>query len=323
MPSPRALITGGAGFIGSHVADAFLSDGYEVVIVDDLSSGHRENVPAAAEFHLLDVRSAEMGPLVANGRFDVLCHLAAQAEVRASVANPAADASKNILGSLNLLEAVRHAAHRPRFVFSSTGGAVYGDLLQPPSVEDQPKDPESPYGVAKLSIEFYLAYYARVQGVDAITLRYANVYGPRQDPNGEAFVVAIFCDRLLDNRPLTVNGTGKQTRDYVFVGDVARANVLAARASLARGRRVDDRAFNIGTGVPTSVNELAEALQRAAGIRVPIEFAPSLAGEQQDSFVSIDKARQQLGWAPEVSLERGLTDTFAWFRDRRVSRPSS
>ncbi len=319
MPSPRALVTGGAGFIGSHVADALLADGYEVVVVDDLSCGHRENVPLAAEFRHLDVRDPEMGPLVADGRFDVLCHLAAQIDVRASVADPAADASKNILGSLNVLEAVRRAQHRPRFVFSSTGGAVYGDFLPPPSVEDQPKDPESPYGIAKLSVEFYLGYYARVHGLDAVTLRYANVYGPRQDPQGEAGVVAIFCERLLGDRPLMVNGTGEQTRDYVFVGDVARANLLASRASLAPARCLDDRAFNIGTSIPTSVNELAAALQHAAGTKLPVEFAPPRPGEQQRSFVNIGKAMKHLAWTPEVSLVRGLADTLAWFRGRPAS----
>src|SRR6185312_11966514 len=223
----RALVTGGAGFIGSHVSAALLAADHDVVVVDDLSHGKRANVPAGARFEHLDIRSQEAALLVREGRFDSLFMLAAQMDVRISVADPGADASCNIIGTLNLLEAARHAAHRPRVVFSSTGGAVYGDSSTPPSAEESAKDPESPYGISKLSVEYYLAYYARTHGLDTVALRYANVYGPRQDPHGEAGVVAIFCQRLLDSRPITVFGNGRQTRDYVFVADVARANVIA------------------------------------------------------------------------------------------------
>jgi UDP-glucose 4-epimerase len=321
VPTPsRALVTGGAGFIGSHVSDALLATGYEVVIVDDLSTGRRENVPGAARLEHLDIASPQAAALVRDGRFDVICHLAAQIDVRLSVADPVADATRNILGTLNLLEAARHASPRPRVVFSSTGGAVYGDFVDPPSVEDQPKDPESPYGVAKLSTEFYLAYYARVHGLDTVVLRYSNVYGPRQNPEGEAGVVSIFCQRLLASRPLTIFGTGEQTRDYVFVADVAAANVLGARATLPAARRLDDRAFNIGTAVPTSVLQLASSLQRAAGSVLPVEFTPPRPGEQQRSFVAIQKAARLLGWTPAVCLERGLADTYQWFRQRREGR---
>jgi UDP-glucose 4-epimerase len=314
--SPRALVTGGAGFIGSHVSDALLAAGYDVVIADDLSTGRRENLPASAQFEPIDVGSAAAGKLIRDGRFDVICHLAAQIDVRLSVADPVADATGNILAALNLLEAVRHSAHRTRVVFSSTGGAVYGDFVAPPSVEDQPKDPESPYGVAKLSIEYYLGYYARVHGLDAVSLRYSNVYGPRQNPEGEAGVVSIFCQRMLADRPLTLFGTGEQTRDYVFVGDVAAANVLAARAVLPRAGRLDDRAFNIGTSVPTSVLKLAAALQNAAGSTLPLEFAPPRPGEQQRSFVNIEKAARVLGWTPKMSLDDGLAETYRWFHER-------
>ncbi len=319
MPTHRALVTGGAGFIGSHVADALLAAGYEVVIVDDLSSGRRENLPSAARFHHLDIRSPEAVALVKEGRFDVLCHLAAQIDVRVSVADPVADASCNILGTLHLLEAVRHATRRPRVVFSSTGGAIYGDFGVPPSAEEDGKNPESPYGIAKLGIEYYLAYYARVHGLETMALRYANVYGPRQNPEGEAGVVAIFCQRLLKGRPLTVFGTGEQTRDYVFVGDVAAANVLAARAALPPGGPLDDRAYNIGTSVPTSVLALASSLQRAAGTKAPVELAPPRPGEQQRSFVRIGKAARALGWSPKVTLDDGLGATYAWFRQRRTA----
>jgi UDP-glucose 4-epimerase len=316
MPTPRALVTGGAGFIGSHVADALVAAGYDLTVIDNLSRGRRELVPAAAAFHQFDIRSAEAATLVREGRFDVICHLAAQIDVRVSVADPAADASANILGTLNLLEAVRAASHRPRFVFSSTGGAVYGDFDPPPSAETTQKNPESPYGIAKLSVEFYMGYYGRVHGLETVALRYANVYGPRQDPHGEAGVVAIFCQRLLEGRTLTVFGTGEQTRDYVFVGDVAAANVLAARVALPPAGRLDDRAFNIGTSVATSVLELAAEAQRAAGTALAVDHAPPRPGEQMRSFVNIEKAQRVLGWTPKATLPHGLAETFEWFRQR-------
>jgi UDP-glucose 4-epimerase len=284
-----------------------------VVVVDDLSRGTRSNVPASARFEHLDIRSPQAALLVREGRFDAVFMLAAQMDVRLSVSDPVTDASRNILGTLNLLEAARHAPHRPRVIFSSTGGAVYGDASAPPSPEESAKDPESPYGISKLSVEYYLAFYARTHGLDTVVLRYANVYGPRQDPHGEAGVVAIFCQRLLDRRPLTVFGNGGQTRDYVFVSDVAAANVLASTVKLPDVRRLDDRAFNIGTGVETSVLTLAESLQRAAKVSVPIEFAPKRDGEQQRSCVKIEKAARGLGWKPTVTLEQGLARTYAWF----------
>jgi UDP-glucose 4-epimerase len=299
------------------VADALMAAGYDLVIVDDLSTGRRENVPAGARLEQMEISTRPAAALVRDGGFEVICHLAAQIDVRLSVANPVADATRNILATLNLLEAARHAPRPPRIVFSSTGGAVYGDFVTPPSVEDQPKDPESPYGVAKLSIEYYLGYYARVHGLDTVALRYSNVYGPRQNPEGEAGVVAIFCQRLLAARPLTVYGNGEQTRDYVFVGDVAAANVLAARADLPKPGRLDDRAFNIGTAIPTSVLRLAALLQTAAGSALPVELAPPRAGEQQRSFVNIDKAARALAWKPNVALDRGLAETYRWFRTRR------
>jgi UDP-glucose 4-epimerase len=284
-----------------------------VVVLDDLSRGKRSNVPALARFEHLDIRSPQAAVLVREGRFDSMYMLAAQMDVRLSVADPMTDASKNIIGTLNLLEAARHAPHRPRVIFSSTGGAIYGDASAPPSPEESAKNPESPYGISKLSVEYYLAYYARTHGLETVALRYANVYGPRQDPHGEAGVVAIFCQRLLDRRALTVFGTGGQTRDYVFVTDVAAANVLAATATLPDAGRLDDRAFNIGTGIETSVLALAESLQRAARVNVPVEFAPKRDGEQQRSSVKIEKAERCLGWKPMVQLDAGLARTYAWF----------
>ena len=323
MSTLRAVITGGAGFIGSHVADALLAAGYAVVVIDDLSSGSRANVPAAAQFQHLDVRSPEAATLVREGQFDLLVHLAAQMDVRKSVVDPMNDASVNIIGALNLLEAVRASPHRPRVVFASTGGAVYGDFVEPPCIETAPKDPESPYGIAKLSVEYYLAYYARIHGLDTIVLRFANVFGPRQSPHGEAGVASIFCQRILAGRPLTVFGDGEQTRDYVFVGDVVRAVLAGAMCPLPAPGRLDDRSFNIGTGTPTSVLALADALQRAAGSHLPIEFAPKRPGEQERSFVSIDKAARWLGWSPTVSLADGLTETFDWFHAHKDSSPEA
>jgi UDP-glucose 4-epimerase len=309
-------VTGGAGFIGSHVADLYLEHGYDVTVLDNFASGRRENLPERARLAELDLTSAEAARLVREGRFDVISHLGAQIDVRKSVVDPMFDASINIGGTLNLVEAVRASKHPTRLIFSSTGGALYGDFVTPPNVEDFPKDPESPYGIAKLSAELYLAYYGRVHKVDTVALRYANVYGPRQDPHGEAGVVAIFCNRVLTGQPLTVFGDGSQTRDYVYVKDVARANLAAATRDLPAPAKLDARGFNIGTGIETSVIELANALQKSAGSNVPIQLAPARPGEQQRSAVSIAKAQRVLGWAPTVPLSEGLEETFAFFAER-------
>jgi UDP-glucose 4-epimerase len=270
----RYLVTGGAGFIGSNLADHLLSLGHAVRVLDDLSSGKRANIPKRASFHQLSVNSTEFARLVRDGKFDVIAHLAGQIDVRKSVADPINDATINILGTLNLMEAVRGSQPATRVVFSSTGGVLYGDFNTPPNAEIYPKDPESPYAISKLSTEFYLAYYGRVHNLNVVSLRFGNVYGPRQDPHGEAGVVAIFCGRILENRPLTVFGDGLQTRDYIYVGDVARAVLLAATKPLPEKGRLDARAFNIGTGVGTSVLDIVSKLQEAAESDVPVEFAP-------------------------------------------------
>ncbi len=314
--SRRVLVTGGAGFIGSHVVEAFRAAGDTVEVLDNLTTGRRENVPAGVQFHELDITSPAAAAVVREGRFDVVCHLAAQIDVRKSVADPAYDAGVNIGGSLNLLEAVRASGHKTRFVFSSTGGAIYGDFVQVPTVENMPKDPESPYGIAKLSVEYYMGYFARVHGLDTVALRYANVYGPRQDPHGEAGVVAIFCKRALAGETLTVFGDGQQTRDYVYAGDVARANFLAATRPLPPMRQLDVRAFNIGTGIETSVLDLARTIYKAAGKDGEVHHAPARPGEQVRSSVNTTKARDELGWTPQVTLEEGLRQTYAYFASR-------
>ena len=220
------------------------------------------------------------------------------------------------------MEALRRRSARTRVVFTSTGGAIYGDLNTPPNIETYPKDPDSPYAISKLSAEYYLAYYSRVHAMDCGAVRFGNVYGPRQDPHGEAGVVAIFCGRMLANRGLTIFGDGLQTRDYVYVGDVARAVHLAATRPLPERNRVDARAFNIGTGSGTSVVQLATLLQKAAGTSVPVEFAPHRPGEQQASFLNVEKARRVLDWTPKVTLADGLAKTFAWFAERTARVPA-
>lgn len=310
--SPRALVTGGAGFIGSHVADLFIQEGYDVEIIDDLSSGNRANLPENAKFHEVSIASNDAARIVREGAFDVVVHLAAQIDVRKSVADPIFDATTNIIGTLNILEAIRASGRRTRIAFTSTGGAIYGDFNTPPNVETFVKDPESPYAISKLSAEYYLAYYGRVHGIEHVALRFGNVYGPRQDPHGEAGVVAIFCSRILEGKPLTIFGDGLQTRDYVYVGDVARAVFLGVTGKLPEAERVDARAFNVGTGIGTSVVELARLLQEAAGSNADIVFAPKRPGEQQESFLDASKARALLGWEPNVTLAEGLAKTFAW-----------
>lgn len=313
----RALVTGGAGFIGSHVADLFIEKGYEVEIIDNLSSGKRENLPADARFHETSITSSETARIVREGKFDVIVHLAAQIDVRKSVADPIFDATTNILGTVNILEAIRQSGYRTRIAFTSTGGAIYGDFNTPPNVETFAKDPESPYAISKLSSEYYLSYYGRVHGIEHVQMRFGNVYGPRQDPHGEAGVVAIFCTRILEGKPLTIFGDGLQTRDYVYVGDVAQAVFLGATGDIPKPERVDARAFNVGTGIGMNVIDLAKQLQDAAGSNVEIVFAPKRPGEQQESFLDASKARRLLGWEPQTSLSEGLSNTFEWSKSHQ------
>ncbi|HEY2524139.1 MAG TPA: NAD-dependent epimerase/dehydratase family protein [Candidatus Binataceae bacterium] len=306
----RILVSGGAGFIGSHTVDALIAaGGHELAIIDDLSAGKRERVNPRARFYQADVRdAAAVRAMFERERPEILVHLAAQMDVRRSVADPAFDAQVNLVGFLNLMEAGRANGLR-RVVFSSTGGAIYGEQDSFPCNEDHPLRPVSPYGVAKLATEKYLFFYRVQYGIDYAAMRYANVYGPRQDPHGEAGVVAIFCGRILEDRPVTIYGDGKQTRDYVFVADVVRANV-AAVASAASGP------FNIGTGIETNVNQLYATLAKSAATSRAPEYGPPRPGEQMRSVILPARAQKELGWRPQVELADGLAQTLRYFSER-------
>jgi len=305
----RVLVTGGAGFIGSHVADAYLERGWSVTVVDDLSSGKHENVSEGIEFVEMDVRDPELHALFeSKGGFDLVNHHAAQIDVRKSVRDPKFDAGVNVIGLLNVLEAAREFGTE-RALFVSSGGVVYGEASERPISETAVKQPESPYGVSKLVGEHYLRCYRKLHGLDYAALRYSNVYGPRQDPHGEAGVVAIFSERIREGRPLTIFGDGEQTRDYVYVGDVVRANMVLSEAPLSPAFGLDDRAFNVGTGRETSVNELARQLMQAADSEVEIERAPARPGEVEWNSLTNEKLRA-LGWEVEVDLSKGLELTY-------------
>ena len=307
----KVLVTGGAGFIGSHVAEALLARGHAVDVLDNLSTGRRWTVPEEAAFFELDIRSAAAARLVARRGYDLLVHHAAQTGVRRSAQDPGLDADINIAGLLNLLDAGVAAGEGglQKVVFASSGGAIYGEPAYVPQDTDHPVRPVSPYGVAKLAGEKYLRYYRVQRGLDAVSLRYANVYGPRQNHRGETGVVALFARQMLEGGRPVVNGSGAQTRDYVYVGDVVRAT-LAAVAYDGSG------VFNVGTGQETSVNELFRRMRRAVGAEIPKRHAPPRPREQQRSVLGIQRSRDELGWAPQVPLAEGLRRTVEWFRTR-------
>ena len=298
----RAIVTGGACFIGSHVAEALLARGDEVVIVDDLSTGKRANVPRGARLVRQDIRDPALAELFTEVEPEVCFHLAAQASVTVSVDRPADDADVNVGGTIRVLEAARRSA--TQVVFSSTGGAIYGDC-DGPMPESAPRLPMSPYGTSKLGAEEYLALYNRLHGDGHVSLRYANVYGPRQDPHGEAGVVAIFFGLLAEGKPCRIFGDGLQTRDYVFVGDVVAATLAAAGRSAG--------IYNVGTGIETTVVSLYELCRRVAGSGAEPEFAPARLGEARRSAVDPSLAGVELGWRPGTSLEDGLRRTWATF----------
>jgi UDP-glucose 4-epimerase len=296
------VVTGGAGFIGSHVADAFLARDYQVLVLDDLSTGSERNVPAAAEFERLDiVDEAALARAISSFAPGAVCHLAAQASVTVSVQSPERDFSVNVRGSFNVLQAAREAG--APVVFASTGGALYGEDAQIPSPETTTPEPLSPYGASKLAAEAYVGTWGRLHGLPNVILRLGNVYGPRQNPHGEAGVVAIFSDRLRNGQAPVVYGDGRQTRDYIFVSDVAGAFVLACEGG-------HSATFNVGRGRETSVLDLLEVLQGLAPAPLEPSFEPLRAGELTHSALDSSLLRSTLGWEPRVELQEGLTATY-------------
>lgn len=306
----KILVTGGAGFIGSQVSDRYMAGGHQVIVIDNLVTGKIENLNPQAQFYQMDIRDPGIEEVFARERPDVVNHHAAQIDVRKSVMDPLFDAGTNVLGMLNLLEnAVKHGVRR--FIFASSGGAIYGDQLEgaEPASEDAPLRPISPYGVAKATGELYLHYYRMVHGLDSVALRYGNVFGPRQDPLGEAGVVAIFTEKLLCGGQPLINGDGLQTRDYVYVDDVVEANVQALHPKVTGS-------FNIGTGAEKNVNELLRSLVKITRKSVKEVHGPAKPGEQRCSVLNCSKAHAGLGWGPRISFEEGLRQTVEYFKER-------
>ena len=310
----KILVTGGAGFIGSHIVDAYLRDGHEVTIVDDLSTGRKKQANPQARLVVTDIRDPNLSTLFAECRFEVVTHLAAQLDVRKSMQDPFFDASVNILGTLRLLECGRAYGVR-KFIFSSSGGTIYGECGEKPATEEDLSRPESPYGFSKAAAERYIRFYGDIYRLAYTILRYANVYGPRQDPHGEAGVVAIFMGKLLAKEPVTIYGDGKQERDYVYVEDVVQAN----RAALTSG---ENGVFNIATGMATTVNKLYEVIAGFDANAKPALYAPARAGELARSVLNADRAKKSLGWKPAFTLEKGLRETYRFFQ-KQAPRPGS
>lgn len=300
------MVTGGAGFIGSHIVDRYINEGNEVIIIDDLSTGKKENINPQARFHHIDIRDKGMEAIFEKERPEIVNHHAAQMDVRRSTENPAFDADVNIIGTINLLEnSVKYGVKR--FIFASSGGAIYGEQKDFPAGEEHQQFPLSPYGVSKLAGEKYIHYYSKNFGLRYISLRYSNVYGPRQNPEGEAGVVAIFIGRLLKGKEPVINGDGEQTRDYVYVDNVVEANISATRSET-------EGSFNIGTGIETSVNKILSNLIDITKVDIKGIHGPPKKGEQRISVLDCSKAIKSLGWKPKVTLEDGLRRTVLYFK---------
>lgn len=304
----KAVITGGAGFIGSHLADGLIANGIDVSIIDDLSSGKKENIPKKAKFHHIDINDEKIKKILEKEDPDYFFHLAAQMNVRRSVEDPGFDAKVNILGSLNILETLKELEVK-KFIFASSGGTVYGEQTEFPATEEHSLKPLCPYGVSKLSVEKYLYYYKESFGLDYISLRFANIYGPRQDPHGEAGVIAIFAEKMLSDEQAVINGDGKQTRDYVYVADVVDAclKVIDFEGS-------DE--FNIGTGIETDVNFLFNKINEITDAGQEEVHGPPKKGEQRRSVLSYDKINKTCSWEPKVGIDEGLELTVDWFRKK-------
>jgi UDP-glucose 4-epimerase len=306
----KILVTGGAGFIGSNLSDKLLELGHEVHILDNMFSGKQENIPANAVFHKLDIIEPATAELLKNERFEVIFHHAAQMDVRKSVEDPGFDARVNIVGTLNLLETAVHAGLK-KFIFASSGGTVYGEQDYFPADENHPKQPLSPYGITKLTAEYYLYYYHKQFGLPYVALRYANVFGPRQNPHGEAGVVAIFCNKFLGKQQPVINGEGKQTRDYIFISDVVNANIAALNPNIIGS-------YNVGTGIETDVNTIYTSLNTLLGTGEPAVHGPAKPGEQLRSVLSVSKLNKETGWSPEITFLEGIEITANWFRDKHT-----
>ncbi|HEY3375073.1 MAG TPA: NAD-dependent epimerase/dehydratase family protein [Candidatus Aquicultor sp.] len=303
----RIIVTGGAGFIGSNIVDAYIEAGHDVAVIDNLSSGKEENVNPKARLYKLDVRSSEVELVIAKEKPDVLNHHAAQIDVRRSVDDPVYDANINVLGMINLLQScIKHNVKK--VLFASSGGAIYGEPEILPADETTKLNPLAPYGASKVAGEYYLSCYHELHGLGYTALRYGNIYGPRQDPHGEAGVIAIFCQAMLDGRDVKIFGTGEQLRDYVYVGDVVRANVLALETG-------DNIAVNIGTAAGTSVNELFSRLKNIIGYDRDAVYCPARQGELDRTYLANTLAKQALGWEPQVDIEQGLTLTAEFFKN--------
>lgn len=303
----KILVTGGAGFIASQISDAFIEAGHDVVILDDLSTGFEKNINTKAKFVKMNIRAPEIEKLFKKEKFDIVNHHAAQMDVRKSVADPAFDANINIIGTINLLQnSVKHGIKK--FMFASTGGAVYGEQLFFPANESHQTNPVSPYGISKLSVEKYLFYYQNEYGLNSTILRYANIYGPRQNPFGEAGVVSIFCNKMLNGEQTIINGEGKQTRDYVYVKDIVKANLLTL---------TDEKSsvYNVGTGIETDVNELFSMMNEIIGNGQVEKHGPAAPGEQMRSVITSDKLFENLNWKPSTSLNDGLKHTVSFFQN--------
>jgi UDP-glucose 4-epimerase len=303
---PRVVVTGGAGFIGSHIVEGYLEAGWHVTVIDDLSTGLRENVDPRADFVGGDLRDAEILRMLSQLEPEVINHHAAQVDVRKSVADIRYDAELNILVSLDLLKLSQQIGVR-KFIFASSGGAAYGEPVETPQSESHPEHPLSPYGCAKLAVDKYIGYFREIHGLHAASLRYGNVYGPRQRPEGEAGVVAIFAGRMLRGEPVTINGSGEQTRDYIFVEDVVRANLAISTSDL-------EGVFNVGTGIETSVNELYASLAGLIDTAAPVGHGPAKQGEQQRSVLDGSKLRAAAQLPSPVGLEEGLARTLESFK---------
>lgn len=305
----KVLITGGAGFIGSHLADKLIEKGHEVVVVDNLSTGSKQNLNKLAKFYKADIRDKKIENIFQKEKPDVVFHFAAQINVRESVEDPKGDADVNIIGGLNILENCKKYGIK-KIIFSSTGGAIYGDANVLPTPENYVEYPMSPYGIAKLATEKYLNYYNRVFGIPFIALRFANVYGPRQNSKGEAGVISIFCSKLFSGQQPIINGNGMQTRDFVYVLDVANAAILALRTEKIG-------VFNIGTRIETNINDVFALIKSESRVNCNVAYGPASKGEQQRSCLDYSKVKNELGWEPKYDLKNGIKETVEWFKKNK------